>query len=187
MNQAGWMPGAPPAGPVPAPSLSPRGGQAGGADDDTPPADAGLAAPVPVPLLGAWQAALLARVSGPSPAAAGAVADPSATQSGLASAAQAAQAGGRDAEAVRMPVQAGADARHIEAEIHTGAGPAWQLSLQRAPDAAAWSLHLATPAAAAAWATTQLPKLERRLRLQGHAVEQMGWRPQPEPEHEEPR
>lgn len=184
MNQAGWMPGAPPPGPAPAPGLPPRGRQAGGADDDTPPADAGLAAPVPLPLLGAWQAALLARASAPSAAAAGVVADPSATQSGLASAAQ---AGGREAEALQMQLQAGADARHIEAEIPIGAGPAWQLSMQRAPDAAAWSLHLATPAAAAAWATTQLPKLERRFRLQGHAVEQMGWRPQPEREHEEPR
>jgi hypothetical protein len=133
-------------------------------------------------LLGAWQAALLARETGPLQAAAGLVGDPSATQQTVASVA----AGQELAAGSLAPAFGSLADPPVEAEFRPGAGPAWQLTLQRTPDAAAWSLALATPSVPPALAATQLPRLERRLRHQGHAVEQLGWHARPQREREEP-
>lgn len=142
-------------------------------DDEVPPpaAEAGAAAAQPpLPLFGAWQAALLARE--PAPGAVGMVAEPSATEHTLASA----RTGGHAPPDVG-PLATAQDsaAWRVEATFQPGAGPAWQLALQRGPEAAAWSLQLATPTVPPAWGATQLPRLERRLREQGHVVERLDW------------
>lgn len=153
-------------------------------EDEAAPADAPLLAPVATPpLLGAWQAALLARQMAPAAFAAGAVASPTATQQAIGSSMSAGQ--GQPESPSVANAQAEATPLRFEAEIRPGAGPAWQLALQRGPDAAAWSLQLATPAVPAVWAATQLPRLERRLRSQGHEVQELGWRPLPEREQQE--
>lgn len=173
----------PPARPARAEDPSRAGRQLGAADDEPAPADGGLVVPQPtLPLLGAWQAALLARETVPLQAAAGTVADRSATQQSVASAA----AGRELASDVTAPTLASLSGQPVVVEFRPGSGPAWQLAVQRAPDAAAWSLSLATPSVPPALAATQLPRLERRLRQQGHAVEPLGWHARPQREQEEP-
>lgn len=154
--------------------------------EDAAPPDA--LAPVPVappPMLAAWQAALQAREPAP-PVSAGGLTSASLTQQALAGIASGHGAVGEqalpgDARAAAAPVR-------VEAEFRTEGGAAWQLSLHRGPQATAWNLDLATSAVPAAWAAHQLPRLERRLRLQGHGVDQLGWQPLPgrDPQ-EEPR
>lgn len=173
----------PPERPVRADDPPRAGRQPGAADDEPAPTDGALVVPQPtVALLGAWQAALLARETLPLQAAAGTVADRSATQQTVASA-----AAGRDLPADPLaPALASLSGQPVLVEFRPGAGPAWQLAVQRTPDAAAWSLSLATPSVPPALAATQLPRLERRLRQQGHAVEPLGWHARPQREQEEP-
>jgi len=145
--------------------------------EDAAPAEALVPMPVmPPPMLAAWQAALQAREPAP-PVSAGGVASASLTQQALAGVASAQGTVGE--QALPGDARAAAVAMRVEAEFRTEGGAAWQLSLHRGPQATAWTLDLATPAVPAAWAATQLPRLERRLRLQGHGVDQLGWQPLP--------
>jgi hypothetical protein len=184
--------------PAPA-NARPAGGSPGqraagndlGDDDASTPIDASLAAPPPS-LLGAWQAALLAREAAPGPVAAGAAAaaEPSATQQAVAATTL---AEGHELRGAGItPTGADVAPLRFEADFKIGSEPAWQIGLQRGPDAAAWSLNLAASSVPAAWATTQLPRLERRLRLQGHEVDarwdaQPAQPQKPQPQPPEPR
>lgn len=185
MNEtSGLSASAPPARP-PSSTARPRDASRTRSDEDEPgQADAALVAPLaPPPLLGAWQAALLAREMAPVASSAGALASLTATQQAIGHGASADC--GHPQSTFVAEAQVAAAPLRIEAEIRPGAGAAWQLALQRGPDAAAWSLQLATPAVPAVWAATHLPRLERRLRSQGHEVEQLGWRPLPERDRQE--